>query len=90
MISRKAQGLPINTIIIVALALIVLIVMIAIFTGRIGLFGKGLAECKGTGKSCTTTAEECTTAGGAATPMKNCNSDEDPEPEGSYCCIRVS
>ena len=90
MISRKAQGLPINTIIIVALALVVLIVMIAIFTGRIGIFGKGLAECKGTGKSCTMTAEQCTIPGGAATPMKNCNSDEDAEPEGNYCCITLS
>ncbi|MBI2134985.1 hypothetical protein HYU09_03265 [Candidatus Woesearchaeota archaeon] len=42
--NRKAQGLSINTIIIAAIALIVLVVLIAIFTGRLGLFSKGLGE----------------------------------------------
>ncbi len=40
---RKAQGLSINTIIVAAIALIVLVVLIAIFTGRMGLFGRDLS-----------------------------------------------
>lgn len=42
--NQKAQGLSINTIIIAAIALIVLVVLVAIFTGRLGLFSKGLGE----------------------------------------------
>lgn len=79
--------MPINTIIIVALALIVLIVLIVMFTGRIGIFGKGLSQCNG---FCATTASQCESAGAAAVPMSRCNDDDDPEPEGTYCCIRTS
>lgn len=54
--SQKAQGLSINTIIIAAIALIVLVVLVAIFTGRLGLFSKGLGE--------TTTCEQICKARG--------------------------
>ncbi|MBI2134984.1 hypothetical protein HYU09_03260 [Candidatus Woesearchaeota archaeon] len=50
----KSQGLSINTIIIAAIALIVLVVLIAIFTGRLGLFSKGLSgtvTCEGSCKA---------------------------------------
>lgn len=43
-IDKKGQGLPLTTIIIAAVGLIVLVVLVAIFTGRIGGFGKGVAE----------------------------------------------
>lgn len=39
---KKAQGLSINVIIIVAISLIVLVVLIAVFTGRMGGFVKGV------------------------------------------------
>lgn len=48
----KGQGLSVNAIIITALALIVLIVLIMVFTGRMTIFGAGLSgategeECK--------------------------------------------
>ena len=55
---KKAQGISINTIIIAALGLAVLVVLFLIFTGRIGIFSKGVEEsqtcdnlCKATGKS---------------------------------------
>ncbi len=38
----KSQGLSLNTIIIAAIVLIVLIVLWAIFTGRMGVFTKGV------------------------------------------------
>ncbi|HLD43398.1 MAG TPA: hypothetical protein VJB08_05440 [Candidatus Nanoarchaeia archaeon] len=38
---KKAQGLPLNAIVIAALVLIVLVVLILIFTGRIGGFSSG-------------------------------------------------
>ena len=41
---RKAQGISINVIIIAAIALAVLVVLFAIFTGRIGGFTQGIKE----------------------------------------------
>jgi len=40
--------MPMNVIIIAAIVLVVLIVLWSIFTGRMGVFSKGLAACKGT------------------------------------------
>jgi hypothetical protein len=40
--NRRGQGLSLNVIIVAALALIVLVVLIAVFTGRLGLFQKQL------------------------------------------------
>ena len=42
--NKKGVDLSINIIIIGALALIVLVIMILIFTGRMNIFGKGLTE----------------------------------------------
>ena len=44
---RKAQGLPLSTIILAALGLVVLILLFALLTGRLAVFGRGLAECPG-------------------------------------------
>ncbi|MDA1196939.1 MAG: hypothetical protein O2779_03180 [Nanoarchaeota archaeon] len=41
---NKGQGLSLNTVIIAAIVLIVLVVLWAIFTGRMGAFNKGLDE----------------------------------------------
>jgi len=41
---RNAQGLSITTIIVAVIGLIVLIVLVAVFTGRIGSFSKGIEE----------------------------------------------
>lgn len=45
--NKRAQGLSLNTIIIAAIVLIVLIVLWAIFTGRMGGFAKEVAVCRG-------------------------------------------
>ncbi|MDP3698170.1 MAG: hypothetical protein Q8R47_01145 [Nanoarchaeota archaeon] len=42
--SRKGQGLPINVIIVAALALIVLVVLVVIFTGQTGRFTQKVGE----------------------------------------------
>ena len=49
---KKAQGLSVNTIIIAAIALIVLVVLIAVFTGRFGIFSKSLGSCETNGGQC--------------------------------------
>ena len=42
--NTKGQGLSLNTVIIAALALIVLVVLILIFTGRISVFQRGVEK----------------------------------------------
>ncbi len=42
--SKRAQGMPLNVIIIAILVLIVLVVLAIIFAGKIGQFGKGTTE----------------------------------------------
>lgn len=42
--NTRGQGLSITTIIIAALALIVLVVLVMIFTGRIAIFERGVGE----------------------------------------------
>ena len=41
--NKRGQSLSLNVIIIAALALIVLVVLVAVFTGRISLFQKGVS-----------------------------------------------
>ncbi len=43
---KKAQGMPVNVIIIAAISLIVLVVLVAIFTGRIGGLNRGIEGLK--------------------------------------------
>ena len=54
---KKGQGLSLNVIIVAAIVLIVLVVLWAIFTGRMGLFAQGLAQAE---QKCN---EVCTAAG---------------------------
>ena len=42
--NKKAQGISINTIIIAAIALAVLVVLFAIFTGRLSVFSGGIKD----------------------------------------------
>ena len=44
MLSKKGQGLPINVIIVAALALIVLVVLVVIFTQQTGQFSQKVSE----------------------------------------------
>lgn len=43
----KGQGLPITTIVIAALALLVLVILFAITTGRLSIFAGAVNECPG-------------------------------------------
>ena len=49
---RKAQSISINTIIIAAIALAVLVVLFAIFTGRLGSFSTGVSKTASCENSC--------------------------------------
>ena len=53
---KKAQGLSMQTIVIAALALLVLVILALVFTGRMGNFATGVKET-------TTCKQACTAAG---------------------------
>ncbi|MBI2136596.1 hypothetical protein HYU06_06000 [Candidatus Woesearchaeota archaeon] len=52
---KKAQGMPINVIIIAVIALILLVVILTITSGKLKAFGKGTANCKAQGGYCEST-----------------------------------
>jgi hypothetical protein len=58
--SKKAQGLSMNVIIIAALALLVLVILAIVFIGNMGKTTKGIDQCKG---SCVATEQDCTSQG---------------------------
>jgi flagellar basal body-associated protein FliL len=58
--SKKAQGMSMNVIIIAALALLVLVILAIIFIGRMGSTTRGVDQCKG---NCVSTEEDCTNQG---------------------------
>ncbi len=88
---RKGQGLSLDTIIIAAIVLIVLIVLWAIFTGRMGVFAQGLAKAESNCKDvCTaigkegglSTDDKCTEAQGGL--VRTINTKEGVK---ACCCI---
>lgn len=65
---KKAQGLSLNTIIIAAIVLIVLVVLWAVFTGRMGVFSKGVTDI--------TRETTCAEAGGVKRSGDDCGDDQ--------------
>lgn len=57
---KKAQGLSINTIIIAALGLAVLVILFAVMTGRLNIFGKGVDS---TQQQLTQCSQQCQVQG---------------------------
>ena len=52
MYNMKGQGLSITTIVVAAIALLVLVVLVAVFTGQIGKTTQGINSCEGAGGVC--------------------------------------
>ena len=50
--NKKGQSISINTIIVAAIALAVLVVLFLIFTGRLGIFSKGVSETTNCDQGC--------------------------------------
>lgn len=90
--NKKGAEITLNTIIIAAIAVIVLIVLVGIFTGKIRFFGEGVntVEQEAAKKMCTSQggycASECPKVNGAEGPVKT------PAPAGGWtdcplkCC----
>ena len=82
--------MPLNVIIIAAIALIVLVIVVFIFTGKIRGFGTGLADCQSKGGVCGEGNLQTKTCPEGKAPILNTNC-EDPEGlgGGSLCCVSV-
>ncbi|MBD3163799.1 hypothetical protein GF323_01240 [Candidatus Woesearchaeota archaeon] len=83
--SKQAQGISINTIIIAAVALIVLVILIAVFTGRMGIWGQQLDDA-GEGTGCEPTGTwkvEC----GAGEEEIFGNFKDSKDNPGMHCCV---
>ena len=92
---KKAQGISINVIIIAAISLVVLVIQIAVFTGRMSIFGMGL-DATQKGATCDADDDSLKIFAGSVCPeghsqylgiIKRCADDElDPEMTG---CIKA-
>ncbi len=88
---KKAQSISINTIIIAAIALAVLVVIFFIFTGRFKIFSEGVKEgslncakaCKATGH---TTGSGSPTGSCQGTNQNTISGKFDDVPDGQVCC----
>lgn len=77
---KRAQGMPVNILIIVAIGLIVLIVL-AVLIGRNVLdFGRTTSGCEQKGGICVKTVEDCSNKDGRVI-SDSCPSDK------KYCCL---
>jgi len=78
---RKAQGMPLNVIIIAILGLVVLVVLLAIFTGRVSKFGQSSNTCEGVGGT-PVSENQCNISDGDIPLGKN----YDKITAGQICC----
>ena len=85
---KRGQGISMNTIVIAAIALVVLLVVLFIFNQKIGVFGSGISTCAGSCVSKGTSSngyQACQSNNMAYSPQgnKECG-------ENIYCCIKVN
>lgn len=77
---KKAE-LAMDMIVMAALALVVLVVLLLFFTGKIGAVNKSLSDCQNQGGSCID-AEQCNSAYQGSIVNFTCSS-------GNVCCISL-
>ena len=83
MIKKRAQGLPINVMILIILGLIVLFVVIFIFNKGTGEPAHIISSCAGRGGECKDTKEECSAVNGIQIPDAECPQDK------PICCKEI-
>ena len=82
---KKAQGISLTTIVIASLSLIVLVVLVLIFTGRMSLFGLGMDT---TEKDCANLCKGGGYAQGGSVKDATCSLGETEQsfPKVVCCC----
>ena len=83
--NKKAQGLPLNVIVVAAIVLIVLVVLIAIFSGQMAEFLKRIGLVK---KECAEQGGEWKTSCDTATEKEVIATDRALYPD-KKCCVKI-
>lgn len=94
---KKGVDISVNVIIVAALALIVLVVLFAIFTGRLGGFSLAVQSCADKSGTCMASNSEGTSAncGSDSTVLKGTDCEKETKSYGGkkvpvqYCCIPI-
>ncbi len=84
---KKGQGLSLTTIVVAAIALLVLVILSVIFIGRMGGFAGQVSECENKGGICRSIDTGCL-SGETEYTAWNCPTEEGEVPE--VCCVAVS
>jgi hypothetical protein len=87
--SRKAQGLSMNVIIIAAIALLVLVILAIVFIGNMSKTTSGIDQCKGT---CVASSYECGQKGAYYKPTNDpCYKSDGKtlDTDNPVCCVGV-
>ena len=91
--NKKAQGISINVIIIAAIGLAVLVVLFAIFTGRLNIFSTGISKtascdnaCKAQGKSFGTESSDVSCKSDTTGTRTYIPGSYGDVPAGGACC----
>ncbi len=88
--SKKGQSISINTIIVAAIALAVLVVLFVIFTGRLGIFSTGVSQTT----TCENGCKALSMSKGDANSKETCQGTYIPGtyqelgPDRVCCCVR--
>lgn len=84
---RKAQANTFWIVIGAVLALVVLVVLMLIFTGKTNVLEQGLLECSGKGGECVSSESDCLNADGSDGTISTafeCTGDD----AGKKCCFK--
>ena len=83
---KKGQGISINTIIIAAIALLVLVVLAAVFTGRMGIWTRETQNCEPSIGKCAPAGVSCGDVGSAVEGYPTIYRAAKCPGEGESCC----
>ena len=78
---KKAQGISMNVMVIAAIALLVLVILSLIFTGKINLFSANVIDCVSKGGSCNSSCQP------NEIPLLKTSCNSDGIPNKDVCCL---
>jgi cytochrome oxidase Cu insertion factor (SCO1/SenC/PrrC family) len=85
---KKGQGLPVNVIIIAAIALLVLVVLSVIFVGNVAPINPAVKNCEEAGGLCRSVASGCF-EGESQTSARQCLEGRTVD-QTRVCCLPVA
>ena len=85
--NKRGQGLSLTTIVVAAIALLVLVILSVIFIGKMGGFAGQVSECKNKGGTCRTVDIGCLTTETQYAAW-NCPTEEGEIAE--VCCMPIT